>query len=290
MVLVGQGTQVETKELLSRIGLLLLHVGSGNQTEVIRLGGKYLYLLSHLTGSLEAPFSKPGMKLNSEPLLSGQCLSDCATLNTRERNSAYVKSSWWRAPRNVWQALKWWQWKRYSRDPPKTSRERWVASGVALTGGTCVRIPVASPYPACDCQTPPVCHQTIQPQQLSCSRRTVHTDSLSTREPFRLQRVHENDPNSNESETFIPLLKWPCGAGVKRDGTAQMQRPKQNGLPGKQSSREVSWDSPTRTSEATLMRWFSSVVDRPPCLPHWPNPSWNCTRVSWQTLVTQSKG
>lgn len=106
MVLVGQGTQVETKELLSRIGLLLLHVGSGNQTEVIRLGGKYLYLLSHLTGSLEAPFSKPGMKLNSEPLLSGQCLSDCATLNTRERNSAYVKSSWWRAPRNVWQALK----------------------------------------------------------------------------------------------------------------------------------------------------------------------------------------
>lgn len=93
------------------------------------------------------------------------------------------------------------------------------------------------------------------------------TEQLMSRLDAR--RVHENDPNSNESETSIPLLKWPCGAGLPRFRALSRKSFLQS-----KASREDSWDSPTRTSEATLMRRFSSVVGQPPWLPHRPNPSW----------------
>lgn len=160
------------------------------------------------------------MKFNSELRLSGRPYRTVQhqTLK-RETLSAHVTTSWWKAPRKL------------PRRPFKNLRGEVSCLGGCSEGRTPViwvlcRIPVTSPYPALWLQTLPCSHAA--PAALSFWESSSHG-------PTELLLGHLDARSFiGNSETFTPLPEWPCGTGGKRTGTAQMQGPTQNGLPGKQ--------------------------------------------------------
>lgn len=80
-----------------------------------------------------------------------------------------------------------------------------------------------------------------------------HRPTEQLRSHLDARRVHEHDPNSNKAEALMPLPKDPAELDWREKELPRLRDHSTMGFLTSRASSEDSWDSPTRTSEATLM-------------------------------------